>query len=140
MPAERPRKPPRSGGKPPARGKPTDRARKQSSDRRGAPRRTEQPPAKQPPKKWGGVARRGAGNLGEDEATASRIWRDAVKRARDEPAKPRPDRADDWEPEVWTEDKPSRPAAAKAPAPRKRPPRELAPEVAGELTAARGEK
>jgi tetratricopeptide (TPR) repeat protein len=88
------------------------------------------------------VARRGAGNLGEDEATASRIWRDAVKRARDEPPKPRPERADDWEPEVWSEDTaPSRPAAAaKAPARRNRPPRELAPDVAGELTAARGEK
>ncbi|MEY2567874.1 MAG: hypothetical protein QOE35_2403 [Actinomycetota bacterium] len=101
-------------------------------------------PAKQPPKRWGSVARRGAGSLGEDQATASRIWRDAVKRARDEPAKPRPREAADWSPEVWEEDHAGKPAAAKpaAPAPirRTRPPRELAPDVAGELTAARGEK
>jgi tetratricopeptide (TPR) repeat protein len=88
------------------------------------------------------VARRGAANLGEDQATASRIWREAVKRARDEPAPTaRPDGG--WEPEVWTEERPARTAAPKAkaaPERQGRKPRQLTAEVAGELTTARGEK
>jgi tetratricopeptide (TPR) repeat protein len=95
------------------------------------------------PKKWGSVARRGAANLGEDEATASRIWRDAVKRARDEPAPTaRPD--GDWEPDVWRDNAPEGKKVTRAAAPaaerQGRKPRELTPAVAGELTAARGEK
>jgi tetratricopeptide (TPR) repeat protein len=89
------------------------------------------------------VARRGAANLGEDQATASRIWRDAVKRARDEPVPTgRPD--GDWEPEVWQDERAAGPkvirAAKPTPEKRGRKPRELTPEVASELTAARGEK
>ena len=171
MPPERPpRKPARPAkagerGKPPRTGerkrtdrKPTDRDRTKGADRwsktdRGtpadrprrttgqAPKRAE--PPRPAPKKWGNVARRGAASLGEDQATASRIWRDAVKRARDEPApKGRPE--GDWEPEVWKDERPARATVTRAapPTPEKRgrKPRELTAEVAGELTAARGEK
>ena len=119
------------------RGTPTDRPRRTTGQ---AAKRAEAP--KPPPRKWGSVARRGAANLGEDEATASRIWRDAVKRARDEPPKRRAD--GDWEPEVWRDERPGRATVTRAakPAPEKRgrKPRELAAEVAEELTAARGEK
>jgi tetratricopeptide (TPR) repeat protein len=88
------------------------------------------------------VARRGAGNLGEDQETASRIWRDAVKRARDEP---RPVRDEKWEPEVWEQERPAKsskaaPVRAARPEPKGRPPKRLGAEVADELTAARGEK
>lgn len=144
--AERPRKPPARSGKSAKSAKRTPPPRRRDAEpRRRADeprRRAEEPKGKQPPKKWGGVARRGAGKLGEDEATASRIWRDAVKRARDEEpaARPRPPR--DWEPEVWQEAPAKKRAPKKqaSPAPRKRAPRPLADEVASELTAARGEK
>ncbi|MDQ1375033.1 MAG: hypothetical protein QOJ09_2371, partial [Actinomycetota bacterium] len=99
--------------------------------------------AKPPPRGWGSVARRGAANLGEDQETASRIWRDAVKRARDEPAPKRREGAGDWAPEVWEQDTPTTRTAAKSDAASRKQARRakpLAPEVAGELTAERGEK
>jgi thioredoxin-like negative regulator of GroEL len=129
-------------------------AGQRSGQRAGAPRRAEraEPAAKagkQPPKQWGSVARRGAGTLGEDQETASRIWRDAVKRSRDEPGRPR-GRDEAWEPEVWREERsaakaPKSAKAAKAaedvtPAKRVRSPKPLAAEVADELTTARGER
>lgn len=125
------------------RGTPTDRPRRSV----GASRKQTDPPKAAPRKGWGSVARRGAGSLAEDQETASRIWRDAVKRARDEPPPGSRSRGEDWEPEVWREDRgPStRPAKRKAehePTPEKRglKPRKLAGEVVGELTAARGER
>jgi hypothetical protein len=134
------RTPPRTGDRKPAdrasgadrwsrseRGTPTDRPSKQAK------------PAKPAPKQWGGVARRGAGSLSEDQVTASRIWRDAVKRARDEgPVAKRG--GDDWAPEVWTRDgEASKPASGERPQ-RVRRPKAIDPAAAGEHTAERGEK
>jgi hypothetical protein len=116
------------------RGTPADRPRRPAADSRSRPE-----PTKQAPKKWGGVARRGAGSLSEDQATASRIWRDAVKRARDEgPVTKRS--GDEWTPEVWTED--AEPTG-RQPAPRVqrvRRPKSIDADAASELTAERGEK
>ena len=87
------------------------------------------------------MARRGAGTLREDQETASRIWRDAVKRAREgEPgqtAGPEPR----WEPEPWPAppSSGSRQETAGRPPPRRRDtPRTLAPDVAAELAEVRG--
>jgi len=62
MPA--PRKPDR-----PRQPKPVEEAKRRLTEPKG-------------PKRWGKVARRGAGTLDEDEATASAAWRDAMDKAR----------------------------------------------------------
>jgi hypothetical protein len=75
---------------------------------RGKPARPEKP-EKEPPKKWGGVARRGARVVGERrEGTASDTWREAVARGRqDEERRGAPPA---WEPEVWVEEPAERPS------------------------------
>jgi hypothetical protein len=131
------------------------RRRPERSDRKANKRRSDPPPKRRAeraekaptekteppregPKRWGSVARRGAANLREDEQTASKIWRDAVKRARDGDEGGRaPER--DWEPERGAAPPPAGAKGARRPPPRRRDaPRTLAPEVAAELAEVRG--
>jgi tetratricopeptide (TPR) repeat protein len=73
------------------------------------PRRSSSPPRREGagPKSWGGVARRGAGNVrdGGPPQTASKAWRDAAGLSDQAPPA--------WEPEQWVEDKPERAAAGR---------------------------
>jgi tetratricopeptide (TPR) repeat protein len=104
--------------------------------RKPAPKPAQKPAQKPARKGWGSVARKGADVVKEDQETASRIWREAVKRARDhgEGAK-RPD--EDWTPERVERER--RPAKTTAPAPRRRDtPRTLSPESAAELANVKG--
>lgn len=68
------------------------------------PRRSSAPPRREGagPKSWGGVARRGAGNVrdGGPPQTASKAWRDAAGLS-DEARAP-------WKPEQWVEEKPEK--------------------------------
>ena len=119
MPAPRnPDRPRRDRPKPADRPRPVEEARKRLTEPRG-------------PKRWGKVARRGAGTLSEDEATASAAWRDAMEKSRQHD-RPPPERTDaEWR-------------RADKPKPRKRSSRpshqrddvNLSPEVAAELGAA----
>lgn len=105
-------------------GRPGRTSRSDRTDRtgrtdRGEPRHTRgrgQAPA--PPKVagWGGVARKGAGVVGEDKETASGLWKQAVEKAREARYdKPEPEA---WEPEIWIEDAED---VTPAPRPAKRP-------------------
>ncbi|MBA3655598.1 MAG: tetratricopeptide repeat protein [Actinobacteria bacterium] len=90
------------------------------------------PPKTQPrgPKKWGKVARHGAGTLSEDEATASGAWRDAMKKARDRDTGP-PIRDDDR----WVEDRPkARPQKKKGAGRRIAKETLIDPELAAEIS------
>jgi tetratricopeptide (TPR) repeat protein len=78
-------------------------------------RRERRDEGKQPPKTWGGVARRGSRNVKDPPpGSAARAWREAVDRARGD----RPDDAEPWAPEVWVEE-PDAPVPAPAVRPRK---------------------
>jgi tetratricopeptide (TPR) repeat protein len=83
-----PRRPPRPRQNP-ARQKPGAPARREGPERAG-------------PKRWGGVARRGATNLRDGGAPekASKVWRDAAGLEGEGEERPR------WQPERWVEDKP----------------------------------
>src|SRR5947208_6989320 len=81
------------------------------------PRRSASPPPRRPsapprregagPKSWGGVARRGAGNVrdGGPPQTASKAWREASGLS-DEARPP-------WQPEQWVEEKPEKASGAR---------------------------
>lgn len=104
-------------------------------------RRRDEPAEREPPKKWGGVARRGARVVGERRTgTASDAWREAVARGReDQERHSSPPPA--WEPEVWVEER--EPAAAPSRTPRSngasaRRPKKLPEDVTGELAKAAG--
>ena len=95
-------------------------------------------PRKPPQKRWGSVARKGAEVVKEDQETASRIWRDAVKRARD--GREAPSTGRDWEAERWESPPPAARTSGTS-APRRRDAaRKLAPDVAAELADVRGPK
>ncbi|HEX2039567.1 MAG TPA: tetratricopeptide repeat protein [Acidimicrobiales bacterium] len=100
------------------------------------------PAEKEPPKQWGGVARRGARVVGERrEGTASDAWREAVARGRqDQERRTTPPPA--WEPEVWVVERDPQPARSPRPprsngAPARRP-RKLPDDVSSELTKVAG--
>lgn len=98
-----------------------------------------EPAEKEPPKKWGGVARRGARVVGERRTgTASDAWREAVARGRsDEERHSSPPPA--WEPEVWVEER--EPAPARGPRSNGTPirrPKKLPEAVTGELAKVAG--
>ena len=96
------------------------------------------PAPKRGPKQWGSVARKGAGTLGEDQETASRIWRDAVKRARTADRPPPAGGVDEGEVWIREDAEPAQPKkrAVRPPADGRR--RKVAPDVAGELAAVTG--
>src|SRR5436853_41311 len=61
------------------------------------PRDRHEPDPLRGPKRWGKVARHGAGTLGEDQATASGAWRKAMEEARArQPAPPERDEPERW--------------------------------------------
>jgi tetratricopeptide (TPR) repeat protein len=108
-----PRKPPRA-----RQPKPVEEARRRLTEPKG-------------PKRWGKVARHGAGTLDEDEATASAAWREAMSRAKERDTGP-PAR-DTTE---WREDKP-KPRKRKQPRTRQQTEDlHLSADVAGDLAKA----
>ena len=113
MPA--PRKPDR-----PRRPKPVEEARKRLEQ---TPRERTQPRG---PKRWGKVARHGAGTLAEDEPTASAAWRKAMADARGRDTGPPVHDAD-----VWREDTPK---ARKPAKPKPRREQRVSADVAAEIT------
>jgi len=116
MPPPPPRKPRRAESEPRRRAqpKPVEEVRKRLEPRG--------------PKRWGKVARHGAGTLSEDEATASGAWRDAMKKARERDSGP-PVRDDDR----WVEHTPKKRSAKPTPS-RTRREHQVDPSVAAEIT------
>ncbi len=102
--------------------KPVSEARKRLE---AQPRERTQPRG---PKRWGKVARHGAGTLSEDQPTASAAWRKAMADAKLRDTGPPVHDAD-----VWREDRPKRPPRPKKAA-KPRPAQKVSPAVADEIT------